>query len=168
MAPTSDAKDYFLPNHNPACGGAARLSAGRAGTRADTAAGGGRRSGKQSRAQAGGGRHGLSEAGFRLSKAPLLPQVRFSENLTRGDDPVYAFGTKLRQQVFQASDFGLPSLNRPSPLSDFDTSFSGRWTAFDSLHTRYQIKRASLMKRGAAATAERTTPGNNLPRSWSL
>ena len=98
----------------------------------------------------------VSEAGFRLSKAPLLPQIQFSENLTRGDDPVFAFGTKLRQQVFQASDFGLGSLNRPSPLSDFTTSFSGRWVAFDSLHTQFQIKRASLMKQGAEASAGRT------------
>lgn len=97
-----------------------------------------------------------TEAGFRLSKTPLLPQIQFSENLTRGNDPVYAFGTKLRQQVFQASDFGLNSLNRPSPLSDFTTSFSGRWVAFDSLHTQFQIKRASFLKQGAAASAGRT------------
>ncbi|MGA3126263.1 MAG: TolC family protein [Candidatus Korobacteraceae bacterium] len=97
-----------------------------------------------------------SEAGFRLSKAPLLPQIQFSEKLTRGDDPVYAFGTKLRQQVFQASDFGLGSLNRPSPLGDFTTTFSGRWVAFDSLHTQFQIKRASLLKQGSAASAGRT------------
>ena len=98
-----------------------------------------------------------SEASLRLSKAPLLPQVRFSESVTRGDDPVFAFGTRLRQQVFNASDFSLPSLNHPAPLSDFVTSFSGRWTAFDSLHTRYEIRRALLIKRGAAATADRTT-----------
>jgi len=97
-----------------------------------------------------------ANAGFQLSKAPLFPQLQFSENLTRGDDPVYAFGTKLRQQVFQTSDFGLGSLNRPSPLSDFNTTFSGRWVAFDSLHTQFQIKRASLMKQGAAASAGRT------------
>src|ERR1700686_1184865 len=48
-----------------------------------------------------------SAAGFRLSKTPLLPQIQFSENLTRGDDPVYAFGTKLGQQGMDASDFGL-------------------------------------------------------------
>jgi outer membrane protein len=97
-----------------------------------------------------------SEAGFRLSRTPLFPQIQFSEKLTRGDDPVYVFGTKLRQQVFQASDFGLSSLNRPSPLSDFNTSFSGRWVAFDSLHTQFQIKRASLLKQGVAASAGRT------------
>ncbi len=97
-----------------------------------------------------------ADAGFRLSKAPLLPQIQFSENLSRGDDPVYAFGTKLRQQVFQASDFSLGNLNRPTPISDFNTSFSGRWLAFDSLHTQFQIKRASLVKQGVEASAGRT------------
>ncbi len=97
-----------------------------------------------------------ADAGFRLSKAPLLPQIQFSESVARGNDPVFAFGTKLRQQVFQASDFGLNSLNRPSPLSDFTTSFTGRWVAFDSLHTQFQVKRTSLLKRGAAASAGRT------------
>lgn len=98
-----------------------------------------------------------SEAGFRLSKTPLLPQIQFSENLTRGDDPVYAFGTKLRQQVFQASDFDLNSLNRPSPLGNFSTSVTGRWMAFDSLHTRFQIKHASLLKQSVTASSGRTS-----------
>jgi outer membrane protein TolC len=97
-----------------------------------------------------------AEAGLRQSRSPLLPQVTFSENMMRGNDPVYAFGTKLRQQVFQASDFGLNSLNRPAPLSDFSTNFSGRWTAFDSLHTQFHIKRASLLKQSAAVSAGRT------------
>jgi outer membrane protein len=98
-----------------------------------------------------------SAAGFRLSKTPLLPRIQFSENLTRGDDPIYAFGTKLRQQVFNASDFGLNSLNHPSPLSNFSTSFSARWLAFDSLHTHFQIKHASLLKQSATASSGRTS-----------
>jgi outer membrane protein len=98
----------------------------------------------------------VSEAGFRLSKTALLPKIQFSESLNRGNDPVYVFGSKLRQQVFQASDFSLNNLNFPSPMSDFNTSFSGRWLAFDSLHTQFQIKRASLLKQGASASAGRT------------
>lgn len=98
-----------------------------------------------------------SEVGYRLSKTPLLPQIQFSENLSRGDDPVYAFGSKLRQQVFQASDFSPDSLNHPAPLSNFSTNFSGRWVAFDSLHTQFQIKRASLLKQGVSASAGRTS-----------
>ena len=97
-----------------------------------------------------------AEAGLRQSKTPLLPQITFSENVTRGNDPVYVFGTKLRQQVFQTSDFALNSLNRPTPLNNFSTNFSGRWTAFDSLHTQFQIKRASLLKQSASVSAGRT------------
>jgi outer membrane protein len=98
-----------------------------------------------------------AQAGVGLSKVPLLPQIQFSENLTRGDDPVYAFGTKLRQQVFNASDFGLNSLNHPFPLSNFSTNFTGRWLAFDSLRTRFQIKHASLLKQSATASYGRTS-----------
>jgi outer membrane protein len=98
-----------------------------------------------------------SRAGLRLSRAPLLPQIQFSENLTRSNDPVYAFGSKLRQQVFQNSDFSLQSLNHPEPLTDFNTTVSGRWTAFDSLRTRYQMRRASFLNRSAEASADRTS-----------
>jgi outer membrane protein len=98
-----------------------------------------------------------SQAGFRLSRVPLLPQIQFSENLTRGNDPVYAFGTKLRQQAFGNADFSLPSLNHPVPITDFATTVSGRWLAFDSLHTRFEMRRALFLKRSTTASADRTT-----------
>ena len=44
-----------------------------------------------------------------------MPHLRFSETATRGDDPVYAFGSKLRQQRFTAGDFALNQLNSPLP-----------------------------------------------------
>ena len=98
-----------------------------------------------------------ADARFHLSHAPLLPQIAFSESMTRGNDPVYAFGTKLRQQVFQASDFGLSSLNFPAPISNSSTSITGRWTAFDSLRTHFQIKRASFLKQSAQTSASRSS-----------
>jgi outer membrane protein TolC len=70
---------------------------------------------------------------------------------------VYAFGTKLRQQVFSSQDFGLNTLNRPSPITNFTTSFSGRWTAFDSRQTHFQIRRASQLKQSAEFSAGRTS-----------
>ena len=109
-----------------------------------------------------------SEAASDSPKAPLLPQIQFSENLTRGDDPVYAFGTKLRQQVFQTSDFGLNSLNHPAPLSNFSTSFSGRWQAFDSLHTQFQIKTRVASEAGRGGLSGKNQPGGNLPRGRRL
>ena len=77
----------------------------------------------------------------------------FNENVTRGNDPVYVFGTRLRQQNFQAKDFALNNLNRPTPINNFTTRFSGNWLAFDSLHTQYEIRRADLLAQRAAAAA---------------
>ena len=97
-----------------------------------------------------------AEAGLRLSKMPLLPQIGFTEGFTRGNDPVYVFGTRLRQQRFQASDFSLNRLNRPTPIDNFNMSLAGRWTAFDSLHTQYKMKHASLVKDSATSSAGRS------------
>ena len=98
----------------------------------------------------------MAEATRKQSLTPLLPQIGFAETFTRGNDPVYVFGTKLRQQNFQASDFALNSLNRPTPINNFNMSFVGRWTAFDSLHTLFERKRASLLKDSAGLSEGRT------------
>ena len=98
-----------------------------------------------------------AEVRFRLARTPLFPQIAFTESITGGNDPVYAFGTKLRQQVFSNSDFSLNNLNRPSPIPNFSTSFSGRWTAFDSRQTRFQVRRALLLKQSAEVSGSRTS-----------
>jgi len=97
-----------------------------------------------------------AQAGYQQARAPLLPQVEFAESFTRGNDPVYVFGAKLRQQRFQVSDFTLNTLNSPAPLNNFATTLTARWTAFDSLATEFQIKRAGLLQQSAAASEGRT------------
>ncbi|HEV2473124.1 MAG TPA: hypothetical protein VGS41_10690, partial [Chthonomonadales bacterium] len=71
-------------------------------------------------------------AGASLARTQLLPQLNFTEDISRGDDPVYAFGSRLRQRGFTQSDFALNALNRPRPIGNFSTRFSGSWMAFDS------------------------------------
>jgi len=71
-------------------------------------------------------------AGFKLSRAPLLPRIAFSETYQDGNDPVYVFGAKLRQQRFASADFALNQLNAPTPFSNYVTRFSGQWQLFDS------------------------------------
>ncbi len=90
----------------------------------------------------------------RLARTALLPNLGFSEDVTRGNDPVYVFGSQLRQQQFQ--DFALNSLNRPTPLGDFTTRFSGNWTAFDSWRTQLAIRRADLLLKSSQASASRS------------
>lgn len=92
----------------------------------------------------------------RLARTALLPELFFSEGVTRGDDPVYAFGTRLRQQRFQQSDFALNNLNRPLPINDFTTRFWGQWRGFDSWRTEFQIRRSDLLLRSAEASASRS------------
>ena len=92
----------------------------------------------------------------RIARTALLPNLTFNESMTRGNDPVYVFGTKLRQQVFAQSDFTLNNLNRPTPVNDFTTRFAGSWTAFDSLHTQREIHRADLLAKSADASATRS------------
>ena len=44
-----------------------------------------------------------SLAGVGEARAPMLPRIMFTENFTAGNDPVFVFGTKLRQQEFTAA-----------------------------------------------------------------
>lgn len=59
------------------------------------------------------------------ARASLLPRVTFSETASRGNDPVYVFGSKLRQQRFTAADFSLNLLNTPDSFGNFSNPF--RW-----------------------------------------
>lgn len=92
----------------------------------------------------------------RLTRTALFPSFIYSESVARGNDPVYAFGTRLRQQRFQESDFSLNRLNRPLPMNDFTSRLSGQWTAFDSFHTQLEIRRADLLVKSASFTATRS------------
>ena len=95
-----------------------------------------------------------ANAAASLARTQLLPQLSFTEDISRGDDPVYAFGSRLRQRQFTQADFALNSLNRPQPLGNFSTRLSGSWTAFDSFKTQKQIRRAHLFRQSASSSAK--------------
>jgi outer membrane protein TolC len=87
-----------------------------------------------------------------LARTALLPQLTFTEDISRGNDPVYAFGTHLRQRQFTQADFALNTLNFPRPIGNFATRFSGSWMAFDSFKTQKEIHRADLFKESASSS----------------
>lgn len=93
-----------------------------------------------------------ADAGIAEARAALLPQLNFAEDLSRGDDSVYVFGTKLRQQRFTQSDFVLDSLNRPTPVGNFATGFSGQWKLFDGWATEDRLHSAHVAERSAQQT----------------
>lgn len=92
----------------------------------------------------------------REARSLLMPRVTFSETATRGNDPVYVFGSKLRQQRFTTADFSLNKLNSPLPFGNFSTRFGATWTLFDSFASWHGVSRAKQMIAAAGYQLERT------------
>ncbi len=105
--------------------------------------------------QAAIARAGEQDAGasVALARSALLPQLGFSEDISRGNDPVYVFGERLRERQFTQADFALNALNRPQPIGNFSSRFSGSWLAFDSFKTEKEIRRAGLLQKSASSAA---------------
>ena len=72
----------------------------------------------------------VSSADVREARSVLMPRVTFSETATRGNDPVYVFGSRLRQQRFTADDFSLNKLNTASALRELQHAF---WRNLESV-----------------------------------
>jgi outer membrane protein TolC len=88
-----------------------------------------------------------------MARTQLLPQLSFTEDISRGNDPVYAFGTRLRQRQFTQADFALNALNAPHPIGNFSSRFSGQWLAFNSFKTQKEIHRADLFRQSALSSS---------------
>jgi outer membrane protein TolC len=98
----------------------------------------------------------VSSADVREARSVLMPRVSFSETATRGNDPVYVFGSRLRQQRFTSDDFSLNKLNTPLPFGNFSTRVGGSWNLFDSFASWHGVNRAKQMNEAAGHQLERT------------
>ncbi len=97
-----------------------------------------------------------ASADVKEARSSLLPHVTFSETATRGNDPVYVFGSKLRQQRFTTADFALNALSTPTPFGNFATRFGGTWNLFDSFASWHAVNRAEQVKDAAGHQLDRT------------
>ncbi len=98
----------------------------------------------------------VASADIRQARSVFLPRLTFSETATRGNDPVYVFGTELRQQRFTSADFALNKLNTPTPIGNFSTRFAGTWSLFDSFANWHGMNRAKQMNDAAGHQLDRT------------
>jgi|SRR5271167_3148416 len=96
-----------------------------------------------------------ASADVKEARSFLRPHVAFSETATRGNDPVYVFGSKLRQQRFTTADFALNVLNTPTPFGNFATHFGGTWNLFDSFGSWRSVNRAERVKDAVGHQMER-------------
>jgi outer membrane protein len=90
------------------------------------------------------------------ARSALLPQIKFGEDFLRSNDPVFVFGSKLRQNSFSTSDFALNQLNTPLPFSNFATHFSGGWQLFDSGVSWLRVRQSKQMDEVAQRNLNRT------------
>ena len=97
-----------------------------------------------------------ASADVNLARSSLLPHIQFFENITDGNDPVYVFGSKLRERQFSTADFALNVLNEPTPLTNFVTGFGGAWNLFDSFASWHAVNRAERAQDAAAQQLART------------
>lgn len=88
------------------------------------------------------------------ARAAQYPRVDFSQGFTRGNNPVYVFGTLLTQRQFKAANFALSGLNTPTPLDNFQTRLEGQVLLFDWGRARQRIGGARRMETAAEFDAE--------------
>lgn len=96
---------------------------------------------KAALAEARGAKASVMEA-----QSAYLPRVTFSESAVVSNDPVFVFGTRLRQNRFTAADFALNQLNNPGAIGNFATRFGLQWNAFDSFLTAALVRQATHQK----------------------
>jgi len=72
------------------------------------------------------------------------------------NDPVFVFGTRLRQNRFTAADFALNQLNNPAAIGNFATRVGLQWNIFDSFLTRANVRQAASEKAASERRLART------------
>jgi len=86
----------------------------------------------------------IADAQLREARAGWFPLLQFSETFTRGNNPVFVFGSLLEQARFGPENFQISALNSPEPLSNFRTAINLRQALFDQLQTYTRVTQARL------------------------
>jgi len=72
----------------------------------------------------------MADAAAAGASSVYWPRLDFESGFVRSNDPVYVFGTKLRQGTFGAPDFEIDALNNPDPINDWTNRVSLQWKVF--------------------------------------
>ncbi len=76
------------------------------------------------------------------AQSGFFPVIDFTETYNRTNNPMWAFGTKLNQEVITAADFNTETLNDPDDISNFASAVSMTWTVYDGGRTKINWKQA--------------------------
>jgi len=73
----------------------------------------------------------IASSRVREARSAWLPAVEASQSYTRGNNPVFVFGSLLEQGRFGPSNFDPQSLNNPPSLANYRAILSIRYPLFD-------------------------------------
>jgi len=88
------------------------------------------------------------------ARAVRYPRVDVTESATRGNNPVFVFGSLLEQGTFAARHFDPAFLNAPDALTNYRVAATARVVLFDALRTSTAIRQAHNGTERAAAEME--------------
>ena len=101
-----------------------------------------------------------------MARSQLLPQLDFTEDISRGNDPVYVFGTRLRQRQFHSSRFCAQCAELSPAYQQLLYALLRTWVAFDSFKTQKEIHRADLFRAKRVLLRQSSRPADRVS-SWS-
>lgn len=84
------------------------------------------------------------------ARAARFPRLDLTEAVTRGNNPVFVFGTLLEQGAFAPRHFDPAFLNAPDALTNHRVAATARLAVFDGLRTATAVRQA---QNGAARAA---------------
>ena len=88
----------------------------------------------------------VSAADHRITQAKsgFLPQVFFTETFSHTNNPMWAFGNRLNQEMITQTDFDPARLNHPDSINNFNSALSVEWSVFQGGQTRIGVNQAKL------------------------
>ncbi len=97
-----------------------------------------------------------ADAALRETQMKRLPSLTVNSAFTRGDNPVYVFGTLMNRKSFTQADFAIDSLNNPGLTNNFRNSFEVGVPLFTGFELQ-SFERLGRLGRDAAASGQELT-----------
>ncbi|HEX7810093.1 MAG TPA: TolC family protein [Thermoanaerobaculia bacterium] len=76
------------------------------------------------------------------ARASRFPRVEISESATRGNNPVFVFGSLLEQGEFAPRHFDPDFLNAPDAMTNYRAALTARVTIFDRFRTTTAVRQS--------------------------
>ena len=77
-----------------------------------------------------------AETKIKQMQSGYLPRLNYQESFTRGNNPVYVFGSLLTQRQFGVQNFAIDKLNKPDFLNNFQSQLVMDQMVFEAGTTR--------------------------------